>query len=142
MNSMQIPLYRAKEISSDKYVEGYVSPQGYKGCDGLYIYLEDSLDECYEIDPTTLAIHFKGMLDSEGNKIFASLSKDSKSGDIICNIKAPNNFGEMKVFFNIHRNAVCYDESGGELQYLVDYELKNYKIIGIKGENNGRYETE
>ena len=33
------------------------------------------------IDPTTLALHFPDMLDSEGNKIFASLSEDGKGGD-------------------------------------------------------------
>lgn len=35
------------------------------------------------IDPTTLSIHFPDMLDSQGNKIFASLSEDGKGGDIL-----------------------------------------------------------
>lgn len=42
------------------------------------------------IDTTTLAIHFPDMLDSQGNKIFASLSEDGKGASIIegdCTIK-------------------------------------------------------
>ena len=35
------------------------------------------------IDISTLSIHFPNMLDSQGNKIFASLQKDGKGGDII-----------------------------------------------------------
>lgn len=35
------------------------------------------------IDISTLSIHFPDMLDSKGNKIFASLSEDGKGGDII-----------------------------------------------------------
>ena len=34
------------------------------------------------IDISTLAIHFPDMLDSQGNKIFASLSENGKGGDI------------------------------------------------------------
>lgn len=34
------------------------------------------------IDISTLSIHFPDMLDSQGNKIFASLSEDGKGGDI------------------------------------------------------------
>lgn len=39
--------------------------------------------EYAKIDPTTLAIHFPDMLDSQGNKIFASLNEDGKGGDIV-----------------------------------------------------------
>jgi hypothetical protein len=35
------------------------------------------------IDISTLSIHFPDMIDSQGNKIFASLSEDGKGGDII-----------------------------------------------------------
>ena len=86
---LAIPEYRAKCIDSDEFVEGYL-------INGRFIFKEwiddvwTSFGETksnkalvYEIDPTTLAIHFKGMIDSEGNKIFASLSKDGKGGDIV-----------------------------------------------------------
>ena len=44
--------------------------------------VNERLEHIYEIDPTTLAIHFENMLDSQGNKIFASLQEDGKGGDI------------------------------------------------------------
>lgn len=45
--------------------------------------VNERLEHIYEIDPTTLSIHFPDMLDSQGNKIFASLQEDGKGGDII-----------------------------------------------------------
>ena len=45
--------------------------------------LNERFEHIYEIDPTTLVIHFPDMLDSQGNKIFASLGKDGKGGDIL-----------------------------------------------------------
>jgi hypothetical protein len=74
----QIPLFRAKKSDSDDNVIGS--------------YIENSIDcPCiidndanqYEIDKSTLSINFEGMLDSEGNKIFSSLSEDGKGGDLI-----------------------------------------------------------
>ena len=72
-----IPIYRAKKINSDEYVEGYyVESINYKS----NIQVNNSYFQ--EIDPTTLAIHFPDMIDSQGNKIFASLSEDGKGGDM------------------------------------------------------------
>ena len=45
--------------------------------------VNEKFEHIYEIDPTTLSIHFPDMLDSQGNKIFASLSEDGKGGDIL-----------------------------------------------------------
>ena len=45
--------------------------------------VNERLEHIYEIDPTTLSIHFPDMLDSQGNKIFASLQKDGRGGDIL-----------------------------------------------------------
>jgi hypothetical protein len=88
----QIPIYRAKKLDSDEYVEGYYF---YENID---VVKHEFKDECREaenhyigfgngyadlIDPSTLAIHFPDILDSEGTKIFASLSEDGKGGDII-----------------------------------------------------------
>ena len=39
------------------------------------------INEYIEIDSSTLAISFNDMIDSEGTKIFASLSEDGKGGD-------------------------------------------------------------
>lgn len=82
---MNIPIYRAKKTDSDKYVIGYLLPE-YKG--KFYLSIEWSRDfdgdtpDFVQIDISTLSIHFPDMIDSQGNKIFASLSEDGKGGDI------------------------------------------------------------
>ena len=82
---INLPIYRAFSEAFDKYILGvpYFS-------DGRYYMLVDDCNKnnnigsgSYPIDETTLAIHFPYMLDSQGNKIFASLQKDGKGGDII-----------------------------------------------------------
>jgi hypothetical protein len=100
-----MPIYRAKKIDSDKYIDGYYFHQLWVGD-----YLDKDAEEreekinhfitgftthdiwddeeghfqfmgINEIDPSTLSIHFPDMLDSSGTKIFASLSEDGKGGD-------------------------------------------------------------
>ena len=44
--------------------------------------VNERLEHIYEIDPTTISIHFPNMLDSQGNKIFASLQEDGKGGSV------------------------------------------------------------
>ena len=88
---IDLPIFRAKKLDSDECVEGWYSDtlflcmgdiQGhyisYKKINvvGREITLQES------IDPTTISIHFPDMLDSKGNKIFASLQEDGKGGDI------------------------------------------------------------
>lgn len=106
---MNIPIYRAKKIDSDEYIEGYyIEDYGI----GSYLQISKYLNfiigdrgekgmesDClYEIDPTTLAIHFKDMADSEGNKIFASLSEKGKGGDILdINVRTETLFIERAV---------------------------------------------
>lgn len=78
---INLPIFRAKKIDSDEYVMGwYSSPIIIEGKTYLSITNKDGE---YRIDPTTLSIHFPDMLDSQGNKIFASLQEDGKGGDII-----------------------------------------------------------
>ena len=76
---MKISIYRAFSETFDKYILGvpYFS-------DGRYYMLVDDCNKnnnigsgSYPIDETTLAIHFPDMLDSQGNKIFASLQNRS-----------------------------------------------------------------
>ena len=72
-----IPIFRAKKIDSDERIEGqYLVYKGYPT-----IFNEYGLNGI-EIDKSTLSIHFPDMLDSQGNKIFASLQKDGRGGDI------------------------------------------------------------
>lgn len=119
---MNLPIYRAKTKSKDGYIEGIVSP------DGNFIIVEIKvkkaisqivITEAYEIDPTTLSIHFPDILDSKGNKIFASLSEDGKGGDII--------------EYNGKKEVVKY--SNGTIQtYMFIFEDLidlNIKVIGI-----------
>lgn len=111
-----IPIYRAFSETFDKYILGvpYFS-------DGRYYMLVDDCNKNYDIgtgsfpiDISTIAIHFSDMLDSQGNKIFASLSEDGKGGDI------------------------CYvrDFSYGDLQGVARYE-DNYFRIHRKGKAMG-----
>jgi len=94
---MNIPIYRAKKINSDEYVEGYYYVEQYDydihhiGTKMIDVEHEGyQFNELYAIDQSTLAIHFPDMIDSKGNKIFASLSKDGKGGDIIHSIYRDN----------------------------------------------------
>ena len=115
---MNIPIYRAKKIDSDKYIQGYLL-----GMWGEYFISwgeTNHVPNKVQIDPTTLAIHFEDILDSEGNKIFASLSEDGKGGDI--------------VEYNTKKEVVKY--SLGTIQTymfrfedLIDLEVK---VIGVQ----------
>ncbi len=121
---MNIPIYRAKKIGSDKYEIGFLLnnmivtayEQEVKR-DGIYW---KSITTS-KIDPATLAIHFPDMLDSQGNKIFASLSEDGKGGDIM---KDDEYYGIAK-----------YKDS----RFVVEYENVeeclyegNFEVIGIQ----------
>ena len=89
MININIPIFRAKKIDSDKYVVGYYSPdKNYQEHIHTIFYFDIgdfNVDRktTTQIDPITLAIHFPDMLDSQGNKIFASLREDGKGGDIV-----------------------------------------------------------
>lgn len=96
-----IPIYRAKKISSDEYIIGqYIETEfsNEEYCDieeqetiikhciiKDFRTVHDDYEYCNfditEIDIATLAIHFPDMIDSQGNKIFASLQEDGKGGD-------------------------------------------------------------
>ena len=123
---MNIPIYRAKTKSKDGYIEGIVSP------DGNFIIVEIKvkkaisqivITEAYEIDPTTLAIHFPDMLDNQGNKIFASLSNAGGSilTDGVC---------EFNLYFDGRKYRIIGNEINSEIN---DYEeWKDFKAIGIQ----------
>ena len=73
-----IPIFRAKKLDSDECVIGFIVKSE---CDEDFLIRVDG--EYHFIDVSTLSIHFPDMIDSQGNKIFASLQKDGKGGDII-----------------------------------------------------------
>ena len=85
-----IPIYRAKKIDSDEYVEGYYLPVYYMpifengelvSFEDIFNILQVNKTTYTEIDTSTLSIHFQNMLDKNGKKIFASLSEDGVGGD-------------------------------------------------------------
>ena len=120
---INLPIYRAFSESFDKYILGvpYFS-------DGRYYMLVDDCNKnnnigsgSYPIDETTLSIHFPDMLDSKGNKIFASLQEDGKGGDIM----------QDDEYFGIAKYKDC--------QFVVEYEdcidnidNGNFEVIGIQ----------
>ena len=79
---MNIPIYRAKEIDGEEYIIGSLDFNASR-IDNTFYHIITGDRYNHTIDPTTLAIHFESMIDSEGNKIFASLSEDGKGGDIV-----------------------------------------------------------
>ena len=71
-----IPIYRAKKIDSDEWIEGYLL----RYSNGYFIKLTNEAKEI-KIYPSTLAIHFRNMIDENGKCIFASLNDDGIGGD-------------------------------------------------------------
>ncbi len=150
----QIPIYRAKKIDSDESVKGTplkVQEKTYmvqNGTSDLYLDSEENFDDgsldgeirifqnIFEIDISTLSISFEDMIDSEGTKIFASLSKDGKGGDnlngkfmlfvdnidVVCKLYATE-----IVFSGINR---CDHED--KLPLISYSNMKNLKVTGIQ----------
>ena len=125
---MNLPIFRAKKKDSDEYVIGFYSVAydihhyiiTHLGVDTKVDVVYQMSTDIHKIDPTTLSISFPDMLDSQGNRIFASLSEDGKGGDI--------------VEYNGRQEIIKY--SNGTIQtYMFRFEdLKelNFKAIGIK----------
>ena len=118
-----IPIYRAKRINSDEYVFG-VPRQDSKGMYEMIInVVEDGISGVIQryIEIDTLSIHFPDILDTRGNKIFASLQEDGKGGDIM----------QDDEYFGIAK----YKDS----RFIVEYENVeeclfegNFQAIGIQ----------
>ena len=127
---INIPIYRAKRLDNGEYIEGYYTERVHHYPSGRnYINFHNGLVATYEIiDPTTLAIHFPDMLDSQGNKIFASLSEDGKGGDIIKALTRPvNNFQKEKMLDNV----IIFDTFYYRLKSIIVSKVENYNNIDI-----------
>ena len=142
---MNIPIYRAKKIDSDEYIEGfydYSKDVFYNGKieESHYIKVQKEngvaiISYSEKIDQTTLSIHFPDMLDSKGNKVFASLSKDGKGGDIIgfsygipvVKVEAPAKYrnSRIDVLTKGHKPDSCP-------LYELEETVGEYEVIGIK----------
>ena len=123
---INLPIYRAKKIDSDEYVMGwYSSPIIIEGKTYLSITNKDGE---YRIDTTTLSIHFPDMIDSQGNKIFASLQEDGKGGDV-CSVNDYIDSGLKGVA--IYQNyGFRIDRKGKAMG--ISLSSTDIKIIGIQ----------
>ena len=143
-----IPIFRAKKIDSDEYVEGYLKKDG----DNRFEILKEiRLNEKFactvlEIDMSTLAMHFKDMTDCQGNKIFASLQEDGRGGDIFQSLHFIEAKGTKHYLYHIAKwsnkynslllcnknNLLSNDTGDGNVFYWSYLMNVEYTIIGIQ----------
>ena len=126
---INLPIFRAKKTDSDEYVIGFLL----QDCFGFYIIQTDNALRCetlnqeaIEIDHQTLSISFSDMLDSQRNKIFASLSENGKGGDII---KLDDNI-KTAIWCSKTQAIMLYSKQTGS-SILSLYE-DDIKTIGIQ----------
>ena len=105
-----LPIFRAKNIDSDQYIIGYLKFD--RKHNHYSINPIDDENTWHKIEENTLAIHFPDMLDSQGNKIFASLQENGKGGD-------KTDSGKVMIFDSIE--TIPYFES-----------WSNYTVTGIQ----------
>ncbi len=144
-----IPIFRAKKLDSDKYIIGqYIETEfsNEEYCDieeqetiikhciiKDFRTVHDDYEYCNfditEIDPTTLSIHFPDMLDSQGNKIFASLQEDGKGGDIFI-------LGDIRLKYiaMIRKNQLMAKQQGTYGSFIGQgyATVDKWKSIGIQ----------
>lgn len=130
-----IPIYRAKKIDSDEYVIGFYI---FDGARHFLLADKGNLVQI-QIDVLTLAIHFPGMLDSQGNKIFASLQEDGKGGDIFkhsVNCKLDNPRPHDGTYWISCKSPLIYKDFGFYFKYHIIDSTPKYadgKITNRKG---------
>lgn len=158
---MNIPIYRAKKIDSDEHIEFesfYKYDNKYYAITRIINQTVDSwftnvqIPLTQKIEPTTIAIHFPDMLDSQGNKIFASLSEDGKGGDLVISKTYPF-YGDAPEITDSsgkceelnYKGLICFTSTGFCLEYIkvsdrvrggaIGYQIEDfneYEVIGIK----------
>lgn len=108
-------LNRAKSFYSDEY---FISQDIKFELEMMYLRVNGIWRECEE---STRSMNFDDMLDSQGNKIFASLSASGKGGDIM---KDDEYYGIAKY---------------KDIRFVVEYENVeeclyegNFEVIGIQ----------
>ena len=121
-------LTRAKSLCYDEYL---ISDSVMYKHNNLYLKVKGKWREC---DETTRSLNFEDMLDRKGNKIFASLSKDGKGGDILEWTIFPDDMPKLRI------NGVPYYSKGGAFKVTGRIEMmwhllaphRECKIIGIQ----------
>ena len=145
---MNIPIYRAKKIDSDEYVEGYLygdtinCSAGSEQAQDKYevkeieYYIMDSTQFHNDlIDPSTLAIHFPDMIDKNGKKIFASLGEDGVGGDMTkyINLRGTHD-GVFKISQHFTLGVHIEFENDTYINICIG-EWETFEVIGVhKGE--------
>lgn len=158
---MNIPIFRSYELDTAFLIEGsYIKENGFymnntipdynkpvvrhKICDEDGIY--------HEVSKDYLAIHFPDMLDSQKNKIFASLSEDGKGGSLVVSKTYPFygdapeiNSSSGKCEELNYSGLICFSSNGCYLDYVkvsdrvigdaiggLIEEFNEYQVIGIQ----------
>ncbi len=135
-----IPIYRAKKIDSDEWVEGfYVYKKGARGYENHSISYNKSVKRqsiiCdTTIDPNTLAIHFPNMIDKNGKKIFASLSEDGLGGDIVKSMALANDHNQRGA---THKATVKLINGNVYYEGATLYPFNVIHIIEVVGIHKG-----
>ena len=119
---MNLPIYRAKKIDSDEWIIGWLVRNK------ILVDIDENLACPFEIDPTTLAIHFPDMIDIKGDKIFASLSKDGKGGDI-CYVR-DFSYGDLQGVARYEDNCFRVHRKGKAMG--ISLKCRDIKVIGIQ----------
>ena len=145
MNNLNIPIYRAKKIDSDEYVIGNLIED-----EGVFYIIKNPVvthfnglqqltGECEyldRVDPTILAINLPDMLDSKGNKIFASLSEDGKGGDKMLKGVDMEQYGLKNTYYTAicTRGSVLLKElyESTSISCTAHGFLTELKVIGIQ----------
>lgn len=135
--NQKIPIYRAKKIYSDEYVifnSFYEYENKYYAINKIINQTIDGwftnvmIPLTYKIDPTTLSIHFSDMIDSQGNKIFASLQEDGKGGDI--GYVRDFSYGDLQGVAMYKDNCFKIHRKGKAMG--ISLSCTDIKIIGIQ----------
>ncbi len=121
---LDLPIYRGKSIKTKQYVEGYLKPCIDTGANVYWIQTKDWID--YQVEPETLSISFPDMLDSENTRIFASLTKSGKGGDIT---KTKDGW---KVYKRVHLFSIDGTRAGKDLDIMEILSKKYNSVLDIK----------
>ena len=120
-------LTRAKSLCYDEYL---ISDSVMYKHNNLYLKVKGKWREC---DETTRSLNFEDMLDSKGNKIFASLNKTGKGGDIlkILQLDEDEQF-EIRTVLYRESSIIIENQDFKHYCHLDMINLKFAETIGIQ----------
>lgn len=115
-----IPIYRAKKIDSNEWVEGYVVISGENDID---YYICPFLGYQEQIDPNTLAIHFPNLHIKD---LFFGLDKYIGASEVVGKFYDGSAFKGIAMF----NSGLCkfYDKND---DWILLHKLRDIEVIGI-----------